>query len=170
MPVRPTLRCLREDLRLPVPPARTPLDQIGHPLLAKASEQFADPDTPHVRIRAVDDVVLFKVKVGRWRGAAFTDEPQDTLGRQRRTVGDDHPHTLMSASNMASVLHALGEHQAARDLAEDTLARQRRVLGDGHRYTLISMGNLARILHALGQHEAAREWNAFAKQQTRLLA
>ncbi len=75
MPVRPTLRCLREDLHLPIPPARVPLDRIDHPLLRKATEQFADPDTPHERIRAIDDVVLFKVKVGRWRGAAFTDEP-----------------------------------------------------------------------------------------------
>ncbi|OHV34834.1 MULTISPECIES: hypothetical protein [Pseudofrankia] len=74
MPVRPTLRCLREDLRLPVPPASTPLDQVDHPLLAKATEQFADPDTPHERIRAVDDVVLFKVKIGRWRGAAYSDD------------------------------------------------------------------------------------------------
>jgi hypothetical protein len=75
VPVRPTLRCLREDLRLPIPPARFPLDQIDHPLLTKTSEQFADPGTPHERIRAIDDFVLFKVKVGRWRGAAFTDEP-----------------------------------------------------------------------------------------------
>lgn len=75
MPVRPTLRCLREDLHLSIPPASTPLDQIDHPLLNKASEQFADPDTPHERIRAIDDVVLFKAKVSRWRGAVFTDQP-----------------------------------------------------------------------------------------------
>lgn len=71
----PTLRCLREDLDLPVPPASTPLDEIDHPLLNKAGEQFADCDTPHERIRAIDDVVLFKAKIGRWRGAVFTDQP-----------------------------------------------------------------------------------------------
>ncbi|WP_206443245.1 hypothetical protein [Candidatus Protofrankia californiensis] len=27
------------------------------------------------RIRAIEDAVLFKVKVGRWRGAVFADEP-----------------------------------------------------------------------------------------------
>lgn len=75
MAVRPTLRCLREDLRLPIPPASTPLDRIDHPLLKKASEQFTDADTPHERIRAIDDLVLFKVKVGRWRGAVFTEAP-----------------------------------------------------------------------------------------------
>ena len=71
---RPTLRCLVDDLKLPIPPADEPLDEIDHSLLGKASEQFADSDTPHERIRAVDDQVLFKVKVQRWRGAVWTEE------------------------------------------------------------------------------------------------
>lgn len=36
MTVRPTLRCLREDLRLPIPSAVTPLDQVEHPLLTSS--------------------------------------------------------------------------------------------------------------------------------------
>ncbi|MBW8806722.1 MAG: hypothetical protein JF587_23130 [Catenulisporales bacterium] len=66
---RPTLRCLREDLDLPLPPVNRPLDEIDHPLVRKAAERFADPDTPQERIRAIDDQVLFKVKAQRWRGA-----------------------------------------------------------------------------------------------------
>jgi hypothetical protein len=73
MTVRPTLRCLRDDLRLPLPTAHVPLDEFDHPVLRKAGEQFAAPDTPHKRIVSVDDVVLFKVKTGRWRGAVFCD-------------------------------------------------------------------------------------------------
>jgi hypothetical protein len=65
---RPTLRCLREDLALAVPRADTPLEEISHPLLAKATERFADDQTPHERIAAIDDEVLFKVKAQRWRG------------------------------------------------------------------------------------------------------
>jgi hypothetical protein len=61
-PARPTLRCLREDLELPVPAATVPLDELDHPVLAKAAEQFATEDTKHERIRAIDDLVLFKVK------------------------------------------------------------------------------------------------------------
>ncbi|MGA5757781.1 hypothetical protein [Nonomuraea bangladeshensis] len=79
MSVRPTLRCLRDDLRLPVPSAQTTLDQIDHPLLQKANEQFAAPDIPHERIRAIEDVVLFKVKSGRWRGAVLTDQPDSEV-------------------------------------------------------------------------------------------
>jgi hypothetical protein len=77
MTVRPTLRCLRDDLHLPLPTAHIPLDEIDHPVLRKAGDQFAAPDTPHERIVSVDDVVLFKVKTGRWRGAVFCDEPRD---------------------------------------------------------------------------------------------
>lgn len=49
-PARPTLRCLREDLALAVPRADTPLEEISHPLLARATELFADDQTPHERI------------------------------------------------------------------------------------------------------------------------
>jgi hypothetical protein len=56
-----------------VPRADTPLEGISHPLLAKATERFADDQTPHERIAAIDDEVLFKVKAQRWRGAIWVD-------------------------------------------------------------------------------------------------
>ena len=71
--VRPTLRCLREDLGRAIPRADAPLDEIEHPLLIKAAEQFTDDETPHERIAAIDDRVLLKVKVQRWRGAVWID-------------------------------------------------------------------------------------------------
>jgi len=36
-----------------------------HPLLAKAAERFADGQAGDERIRAIDDQVLFKVKIQR---------------------------------------------------------------------------------------------------------
>jgi len=60
---RPTLRCLDEDLGLPLPSAAVPLDEIDHPLLGKAAAQFSDTEAKHERIRSIDDAVLFKVKV-----------------------------------------------------------------------------------------------------------
>lgn len=70
---RPTLRCLRGDLALTVPRADIPLEEISHPLLAKATERFADDQTPRERIAAIADEVLFKVKAQRWRGAIWVD-------------------------------------------------------------------------------------------------
>jgi hypothetical protein len=70
---RPTLRCLRGDLALAVPRADTPLEEVSHPLLARATERFADDRTPRERVAAIDDEVLFKVKAQRWRGAIWID-------------------------------------------------------------------------------------------------
>jgi hypothetical protein len=102
--VRPTLRCLREDLKLPVPPAGQPLDEFNHALLDKASGQFADPDTPHERIAAIDDVVLFKVKVQRWRGAVWTADTMPWLvaaGRREAGSQDDF-YAVLAADGRAA--------------------------------------------------------------------
>lgn len=92
-PVRPTLRCLREDLGQAIPRVDTPLDEIGHPLLVKAAGQFGDGETPHERIAAIDDQVLFKVKVQRWRGAVWIDGEDDpwlvAAGRREDGSPDD---------------------------------------------------------------------------------
>src|SRR5207248_10265825 len=37
-------------------------------------EQFAGTGGAHERIRSIDDVVLFKVKIQRWRGAVWLDQ------------------------------------------------------------------------------------------------
>ncbi|MEU0572111.1 hypothetical protein ABZ297_42850 [Nonomuraea sp. NPDC005983] len=72
-PTRPTIRCLRGDLGIvKLPPARITLDELDHPLIRKASAQFAG-DSARERIAAVDDNILFKVKIQRWRGAVWTD-------------------------------------------------------------------------------------------------
>ena len=42
------------------------------PALAKARTRFSVPDAAHERIRAIDDEVIWKVKVQRWRGAVWT--------------------------------------------------------------------------------------------------
>jgi hypothetical protein len=67
MRARPTLRCLCEDLMQAVPPADTPLDEVPHPLLAKASERFADDGTPRERGAAWmgDDSIPWLVAAGQ---------------------------------------------------------------------------------------------------------
>jgi Tetratricopeptide repeat len=75
----------------------------------------------------------------------------------RKLLGEDHPETLASATNLAGDLSTLGEYAGARQLDEDTLTRRRRVLGEDHPDTLISASNLAADLRALGEHSAARQ-------------
>jgi hypothetical protein len=65
-------------------------------------------------------------------GRAQVQLDEDTLARRRRVLGEDHPDTWTSASNLVMILGRVGEYQAARELAEDILARRRRVLGEDH--------------------------------------
>jgi hypothetical protein len=43
MTVRPTLRCMRDDLCVALPTVDVPLNEIDHPVVRKANEQFAQP-------------------------------------------------------------------------------------------------------------------------------
>jgi hypothetical protein len=109
---RPTLRCLREDLELALPPVNRPLDEIDHPLIRKAAERFADPDTPHERIRAIDDQVLFKVKVQRWRGAVWVeaDLPWLVAGGRREDGSPDDFYAALESSATAARARYNDEH------------------------------------------------------------
>jgi hypothetical protein len=76
---------------------------------------------------------------------------------RRSQLGDDHPDTLESASNLAGDLWELGQYERARQLGEDTLTRCRRALGDDHPYTLRSAILLTATLWEPGQYERARQ-------------
>ena len=102
---RPTLRCLREDLGQAVPPADTPLDEVPHPLLAKASERFAEDGSPQERIASVDDQLLFKVKVQRWRGAVWMADgsiPWLVAAGQREEGSPDDFYASLTARGKAA--------------------------------------------------------------------
>ena len=78
------------------------------------------------------------------------------LELHRSTLGQDHPHTLLSASHLALALLELGQYESARQLAEDTLTRMRRVLGEDPT-TLRSAYVLALSLWGVGHYESARQ-------------
>jgi hypothetical protein len=109
---RPTLHCLREDLALPVPPVNTPLDEITHPLLAKATERVADDETPRERISAIDGKVLFKVKIQRWRGAVWVDAdlPWLVAAGQREEGSPEDFYAALAARGSAARARYNAEH------------------------------------------------------------
>ena len=88
----------------PCPPVDVSLDEIDHPLLVKMNQQFADPSTSRERIRAVDDNLLFKVKIQRWRGAAWVDEPRVWLvaAGQREAGSPDDFYAALAADAVAA--------------------------------------------------------------------
>ncbi|WP_198168366.1 hypothetical protein [Herbidospora yilanensis] len=129
------------------------MDAITHPLLDKASEQFADPGTAHERIRAIDDVVLFKVKVQRWRGAVWIDDPDAEVsawlvaaGTREDGSGDDFYAALEAGGNAARA-----RHNAKHDQALTTSTYSRHLLptdADYDRYQLEAATRFAQRLNS----------------------
>ncbi|WP_173157237.1 hypothetical protein [Phytohabitans suffuscus] len=117
---RPTLRCLLDDLRLALPSVDEPLDEIDHPVLRKAVEQFATTGATHERIRAIDDHVLFKVKVRRWRGAVWPDanRPWLVAAGTREAGSPDDFYAALAAGGRAARARYNRDNRAA--LTSDT--------------------------------------------------
>jgi hypothetical protein len=75
---------------------------------------------------------------------------------RRSLLGEDHPDTLQTASNLSFNLWELGQYERARELGQDTLTRMRRVLGEDHPHTLRAAYILAAVLANLGGDDQAR--------------
>ena len=72
----------------------------------------------------------------------------------RRTLGDEHPSTLMSINNLGSLHKAKGDFAAAQPLYEEALAARRRTLGDLHEDTKDAAMGLYDCYLGLGGHDA----------------
>jgi hypothetical protein len=143
-------------------PGRVRSDPGGWPLwrrllphvLAAANHDAAIRAVPAESTRLLDHAATFLLTRG---------EPRAALGPYERAyevrcdrLGDDHPDTLISASNLALNLWYLGEFRRARALDEDTLTRRRRVLGEDAPDTLTSASQLANDLLGLADYSQAR--------------
>jgi hypothetical protein len=75
---------------------------------------------------------------------------EEELEASRETLGDRHPETLLSISNMGQLLQAMGQLEEARPLYEEALHASREVLGDRHPETLTLLESINTL------HEASR--------------
>ncbi|MER5387355.1 toll/interleukin-1 receptor domain-containing protein, partial [Streptomyces sp. NPDC002688] len=65
-------------------------------------------------------------------------------------LGEDHPHTLASRSNLANAYRSAGDLGRAIPLFEQTLTDSQRVLGEDHPHTLTFRNNLAGAYRSVG--------------------
>ena len=78
---------------------------------------------------------------------------EEALAAQRRTLGDEHPDTLSSISNLGSLRQDNGDLAGAELLKEEALAAERCTLGgDEHPSTLGSINNLAILCYHKGDY------------------
>ena len=136
-------------------PALWPAWQVLLPHVLAATDPSRRPDTV---VKQVAFLLHYAALYLHTRG-----EPRTALPHLRRAhalyraeLGDDHPDTLNTAGDLALVLSALGDYQAAHTLEDGTFTRCRRVLGDDHPNTLATANRLGDVLSALGEYEQAR--------------
>jgi hypothetical protein len=67
------------------------------------------------------------------------------LGISARVLGEEHPDTLTSTSNLSATLEAQGDHDGAIRLLRQCLAGRRKVLGVDHPATVTTAKALVRL-------------------------
>jgi serine/threonine protein kinase/tetratricopeptide (TPR) repeat protein len=78
------------------------------------------------------------------------DLNERVLQARTRLLGDEHPDTLTSMNNLASVYKSLGMPERAEPLQRKDLEISLRTLGEEHPDTIVSLGNLGNTLR--GEH------------------
>jgi tetratricopeptide (TPR) repeat protein len=91
--------------------------------------------------------------VGRYEMALKMQEGALTI--QRAMLGEEHPSTLDSMHNLASVLDDQGKYKEAEIMHREELELCQKILGKEHPSTLNSMNNLALVLDNQGKYEEA---------------
>jgi tetratricopeptide (TPR) repeat protein len=82
---------------------------------------------------------------------------RETLAIQLRTLGPEHPRTLLTQSELADELFAQGHVQEAERLHRETLVAMVRVIGPDHPSTLLCQSSLARDLTREGRNAEAEK-------------
>ena len=77
--VRPTLRCLADDLKIPVPPPALDLGELEHKVLKKGRELATSYPQGQVRVASIDDATVFRFTHGRNRALTWYDESANVI-------------------------------------------------------------------------------------------
>lgn len=72
--VRPTMRCLTEDLGISLPSEDVDLGEIDHPLTAETRRLAPLSPEGQKRVLAIDDRLVYRVQFSDRRGATWVDE------------------------------------------------------------------------------------------------
>ena len=103
--------------------------------------------------RGVSALINSLANLLRNQGKLHEAEPLylEALAARRRTLGNEHPDTLLSTNGLANLLEAQGKLGEAEPLFLDALAARRRNLGNEHPDTLRFINSLATLLKTQGK-------------------
>jgi hypothetical protein len=119
---RPTIRCLRQDLGYAkLPPASLPLDRLDLPVLRKAQEACRTDPPSTGRISSIDDQVLWKVKIERWRGVVWCDLSRRWLVAAGRREAGSSADFYADLTEKGKRWRAEHNRSSAQPVSTDTL-------------------------------------------------
>jgi tetratricopeptide (TPR) repeat protein len=102
------------------------------------------------------DVGISLDNMGNYRGAL--EWYQRALDGKEKTLGKNHPSTLNTVHNMASVFLKQGEYEKALEWYQRALDGKEKTLGKDHPFTLDTVNNMANVFQNQGEYEKALEW------------
>jgi hypothetical protein len=127
--VRVTIRCVRDDLGLPLPPVEVSIVSLEHPLIAEARRLAPSAPWGQKRILAVGPALVYRLRHGRWRGATWIERDQLRFwlcAGARREEG-----SVEDAYEVFAALHRAGRLLPDDDdRLRDALERNARIIDD----------------------------------------
>jgi MinD-like ATPase involved in chromosome partitioning or flagellar assembly/tetratricopeptide (TPR) repeat protein len=120
-------------------------------------EATADPATARVLRRQILQLRFNRGNILRSQGryAEARELNTATLAEQTRLLGEDHPHTLMTAGSLGGDLRAIGRYREALEMDQRTYPAWTALYGEDHQRTLSAANNLATSLRLSGDVTAA---------------
>jgi len=124
-----TLRCLREDLDVEIPPVEIDLGGLDHPLIGEARRVAPAAPRGQKRILSIERPLVYRLRHGRWRGATWLESEAARLwlcaGAQREEGSSEDAYEIFAALHRAGRLLPDGD-----DRLRDELERDARIIDD----------------------------------------
>ena len=103
-----------------------------------------------------DSLGIFYQRHGRYYEAMQWYKRE--LAEEEKALGVDHPTTLTTVHNMASIFNLQGQYAKALEWYERALAGREKALGVDHPDTLATVDNMALVFYYQGQYDKSLEW------------
>ncbi|MFH0983178.1 MAG: serine/threonine-protein kinase, partial [Planctomycetota bacterium] len=139
-------------------------------VLARAAESLGTQLGSQPELEAALRNTIGMTYIGLGLYAQAEPHLRSARSTRSRLLGETHPETLETQTNLAATLKELGQLPEAEALVQHTLETRRSGLGPDHRLTLDAMNQLADVLQRQGRvAEAETLWRKTLAAQRRVL-
>ena len=154
---RPTIRCLTEDMGIPLPNLDADLGaDVDHPLIDELRRLAADSPIGQKRVLSIDHPLVYRLRVARHRGATWVDEEHGIVWLCAARAREDG--SADDAFAWFADLHAAGrllptDDDRRRDRAEAAVRLQRGLTAE-----LLHLFDMAQAASGTEHHAELGDW------------